>query len=97
MSSMYEIIRRPIVTEKGLAGKETQRTLCLEVHPDATKSSIKLAVEKIFKVKVEGVRTANYPGKERRRGRYSGYRADWKKAYVKLKEGEKMVEYAAHV
>lgn len=97
MSTMYEIIRRPIVTEKGLAGKETQRTLCLEVHPDATKSSIKLAVEKIFKVKVEGVRTANYPGKERRRGRYSGYRADWKKAYVKLKEGEKMVEYAAHV
>lgn len=97
MSNMYQIIRRPIVTEKGLAGKETQRTLCLEVHPDATKSSIKLAVEKIFKVKVEGVRTANYPGKERRRGRYSGYRADWKKAYVKLKEGEKMVEYAAHV
>ena len=97
MSTMFEIIRRPIVTEKGLAGKETQRTLCLEVHPDATKSAIKQAVEKIFKVKVEGVRTANYPGKERRRGRYSGYRPDWKKAYVKLKEGEKMVEYAAHV
>jgi large subunit ribosomal protein L23 len=97
MSSLYEIIRRPIVTEKGLAGKENQRTLCLEVHPGATKGDIKTAVEKIFKVKVEGVRTANYPGKERRRGRYAGYRADWKKAYVKLKEGEKMVEYAAHV
>jgi large subunit ribosomal protein L23 len=94
---MFEIIRRPIVTEKGLAGKENHRTLCLEVHREATKTDIKTAVEKIFKVKVEGVRTANFQGKERRRGKYAGYRPDWKKAYVKLKEGEKMVEYAAHV
>jgi large subunit ribosomal protein L23 len=48
-------------------------------------------------VKVESVRTANFVGKERRRGKYAGFRPDWKKAFVKLKEGEKMVEYAAHV
>lgn len=95
--NQYTIIRRPVVTEKGLAAKENARTLCLEVSPDATKSDIKTAVERIFKVKVELVRTANFPGKERRRGKYAGYRPDWKKAFVKLKEGEKMVEYAAHV
>jgi len=93
----YRIIRRPVVTEKGLAAKENHRTLCLEVSPDATKTDIKTAVERIFKVKVESVRTANFPGKERRRGKYSGFRPDWKKAFVKLREGEKMVEYAAHV
>ena len=93
----FYIIKRPVVTEKGLAAKENDRTLCLEVAPAATKTDIKTAVEKIFKVKVESVRTANFHGKERRRGRYSGFRPDWKKAFVKLKEGEKMVEYAAHV
>ena len=93
----FYIIKRPVVTEKGLAAKENDRTLCLEVDPSATKTDIKAAVEKIFKVKVESVRTANFHGKERRRGRYSGFRPDWKKAFVKLREGEKMVEYAAHV
>ena len=97
MTNVYHVIRRPLVTEKGLAAKENQRTLCLEVAPAATKTDIKAAVEKIFKVKVESVRTAMFHGKERRRGRYAGYRPDWKKAFVKLKEGEKMVEYAAHV
>ena len=97
MKNVYDVIRRPIVTEKGVAAKETQRTLCLEVHPSATKTEVKQAVEKIFKVKVEAVRTANFYGKERRRGKFAGYRADWKKAFVKLKEGEKMVEFAAHV
>ena len=97
MSNVYDVIRRPVVTEKGLAAKENKRTLCLEVAPSATKSDIKAAVERIFKVKVESVRTAMYVGKERRRGRYSGFRPDWKKAFVRLKEGEKMVEYAAHV
>jgi len=97
MTNVYHVIRRPVVTEKGLMAKENARTLCLEVTPSATKTDIKTAVEKIFKVKVESVRTANFQGKERRRGRYAGYRPDWKKAFVKLKEGEKMVEYAAHV
>jgi large subunit ribosomal protein L23 len=91
---VYTIIRKPLVTEKGVAKKDEERTLCFEVAPDANKIQIKAAVEKIFKVKVAEVRTSNFTGKMRRRGRYSGYRADWKKAYVRLKAGEKMPEYA---
>ena len=93
MKSHYQIIRRPVITEKGLAVKETQGTLVFQVAPTATKTEIKEAVQAIFKVKVDSVRTANFPGKERRRGKYSGYRPDWKKAYVTLREGEKMIEY----
>ncbi len=92
--SPFEVIQGPLVTEKSETRKETDRTLCFEVNPKATKTDIKNAVQAIFKVKVEAVRTANFPGKLRRRGRYAGYRRDWKKAYVKLKEGQKMVEYA---
>jgi large subunit ribosomal protein L23 len=90
----YEVIRRPLMTEKGVTKKETERTLCFEVHADANKIQIRAAVEKLFKVKVEDVRTANMVGKLRRRGRFSGYRSDWKKAYVKLKAGEKVPEFA---
>ncbi|MSO20998.1 MAG: 50S ribosomal protein L23 [Acidobacteria bacterium] len=92
--NLYQIVTRPIITEKGLAAKDEQRTLCFEVHPDATKTEIKEAVQQLFKVKVESVRTANFPGKERRRGRLIGYQKDWKKAFVKLVVGEKMIEYA---
>jgi len=94
MKSAYQIIRRPVITEKGLGVKETEATLVLQVAPGATKTEIKEAVQSIFKVKVDSVRTSNFPGKERRRGRFAGYRPDWKKAYVKLKAGEKMPEYA---
>ncbi len=97
MKSAYQIIRRPVVTEKGHMVKETQRTLVFEVAAAATKTEVKQAVQTIFKVKVDSVRTANYPGKERRRGRFAGYRADWKKAYVKLKTGEKMPEYVQNL
>jgi len=93
----YQIIRRPIITEKGLGVKETQHTVVFEVSAAATKTEIKEAVQQIFKVKVSSVRTANFPGKERRRGKFAGYRPDWKKAYVKLKEGEKMPEYAQNM
>jgi large subunit ribosomal protein L23 len=93
MSASYDIIRRPVITEKGLTLKEEDGTLCFEVSDRASKTQIKEAIEKIFKVKVDHVRTMNVPGKERRRGRYTGYRPDWKKAYVKLREGEKMIEY----
>lgn len=93
----FKVIRRPIVTEKGLGAKETQRTVVFEVAAGATKTDIKEAVQRIFKVKVEAVRTANFPGKFRRRGRAEGYRRDWKKAYVKLAEGEKMIEYAENL
>jgi large subunit ribosomal protein L23 len=97
MKSHYQIIRRPVITEKGLAVKETQGTLVFQVAPTATKTEIKEAVQAIFKVKVDSVRTANFPGKERRRGKFAGYRADWKKAYVRLKSGEKMPEYAQNL
>jgi large subunit ribosomal protein L23 len=92
--TIHEVIRRPLVTEKGVAKKDDERTLCFEVAPDANKVQVKQAVEKLFKVKVAEVRTANMEGKLRRRGRFSGYRPDWKKAYVRLKDGEKVPDFA---
>jgi large subunit ribosomal protein L23 len=97
MKSAYQIIRKPVITEKGLGAKETHATLVFEVAGRATKTEVKEAVQRIFKVKVDSVRTANFQGKERRRGKFAGYRPDWKKAYVKLKAGEKMPEYAQNL
>ena|SRR5579862_1289096 len=94
---IYRVIRRPIITEKGLGVKETQHTVVFEVAPEATKTEIKQAVQKIFKVKVTAVRTAIFHGKFRRRGRAEGFRRDWKKAYVKLAPNEKMIEYAENL
>ena len=93
MNNLYEIIRRPLITEKSTALKETQHSLCFEVHRDATKPEIKKAVETLFGVKVKDVRVANVHGKVKRQGRYVGRRPDWKKAYVVLKKGEKMIEF----
>ena len=93
MSNIYRVIKRPIITEKGLTLKENDQTLCFEVDDNASKTQIQEAVEQLFKVKVARVRTMVVPGKMRRRGKYSGYRSDWKKAYVTLREGEKMIEY----
>jgi large subunit ribosomal protein L23 len=92
--TVYEVLRRPLVTEKGVTKKEDERTLCFEVAAEANKTQVKAAVEKLFKVKVAEVRTANVEGKMRRRGRFTGYRPDWKKAYVKLKPGQKVPEFA---
>ena len=92
--TIYDVIKRPIVTEKGVAKKDEEQTLCFEVAPGANKIQVKAAVEQLFKVKVARVRTVTQTGKLRRRGRFSGYRSDWKKAYVRLKAGEKMPEYA---
>ncbi len=97
MKTVYTLIRRPIITEKGLGVKETEGTLVFDVAREATKTQVKEAVEALFKVKVAAVRTANFAGKERRRGRYAGFRPDWKKAYVKLKTGEKLPEYASNL
>jgi len=91
--TIYEVIKRPLVTEKGTTKKDVERTLCFEVAQGANKIQVAAAVEKLFKVKVEQVRTSNVEGKLRRRGRYAGYRSDWKKAYVKLKAGEKVPEF----
>ncbi|MGH9377212.1 MAG: 50S ribosomal protein L23 [Terriglobia bacterium] len=93
----YQILRKAIITEKGLLVKEQSRTLVFQVDPHANKSQIKSAVEEAFKVKVEAVRTANFYGKMRRRGRTSGYRLDWKKAYIKLRPGEKIPEYGESI
>lgn len=91
--NLYDILRRPLVTEKALVRKENERTLCFEVPAEANKTQIRAAVEKIFKVRVEDVRTTVVAGKLRRRGRFAGYRPEWKKAYVKLKPGQKMPEF----
>ena len=93
MPTTYTVIRRALITEKGLGVKETEGTLVFEVAESATKTEVKQAVETLFKVKVGSVRTANFLGKERRRGKFSGYRPDWKKAYVRLKAGQKMPDY----
>lgn len=97
MPTTYTAIRRPLITEKGMGVKETEGTLVFEVAPAATKTEVKQAVELLFKVKVASVRTANLAGKERRRGKYAGYRPDWKKAYVRLKSGEKMPDYVQNL
>ena len=93
MPTLYNVIRRPLITEKGIGVKESEGTLVFEVAPDATKTEVKQAVETLFKVKVSTIRTANILGKERRRGKFTGFRPDWKKAYVRLKSGEKMPDY----
>ena len=93
MPTVYTVLRRPLITEKGMGMKEAQNTLVFEVALKATKTEVRQAVESLFKVKVDGVRTATVEGKERRRGKFSGYRPDWKKAYVRLQAGEKMPEY----
>jgi large subunit ribosomal protein L23 len=91
--TIHDVLKRPLVTEKGITKKEEERTVCFEVALDANKIMVKQAVEKLFKVKVETVRTATFDGKLRRRGRFAGYRSDWKKAYVKLEAGQKIPEF----
>ncbi|MDR1727283.1 MAG: 50S ribosomal protein L23 [Acidobacteriota bacterium] len=88
------VLRTPVITEKSTLLKENMQTLAFKVLRDANKIEIKDAVEKIFKVKVASVRTANFHGKKKRQGKYVGRRSDWKKAYVTLKEGEKMIEFS---
>ena len=89
----YQVILAPLVTEKSTRLKDAQRLLCFKVARDASKIQIKQAVESLFSVKVETVRTSQMHGKMKRVGRNLGRRADWKKAYVKLRTGEKMIEY----
>ena len=89
---IQDIVRRPLVTEKSTLEREEGGIYVFEVARDANKIQIKRAVEAQFDRKVADVRTANVRGKERRQGRYVGRRADWKKAYVRLAEGEKPIE-----
>ena len=91
--TIHDVLVRPLVTETGMTKKEEERTLCFQVSADANKIQVKQAVEKLFSVKVEEVRTANFEGKLRRRGKFTGYKSDWKKAYVKIAEGQKVPEF----
>ena len=97
MNRIEFVLKLPVITEKSTLVKENLRTVTFKVLRDANKIEIKDAVEKIFKVRVQSVRTAVFHGKKRRQGRYTGRRPDWKKAYVTLKEGEKMIEFSETV
>lgn len=90
---LTDVIRRPLITEKTTILREDGRTMVFQVAADANKIEIKRAVEKLLGSKVESVRTALAHGKVKRQGRFSGRRSDWKKAYVRLREGEKMPEF----
>ena len=90
MEEPYKIIRRPLITEKSTIQKEMNNQLAFEVDRRANKIEIKKAVERIFKVQVEDVRTQNYQGKIKRLGRLTGRRRHWKKAIVTLKPGQKI-------
>jgi large subunit ribosomal protein L23 len=90
------IIKSPLITEKANMLKDKENKYTFMVEKKSTKGQIKEAVEKLFKVDVEGVHTAVIPGKLRRMGQHAGYRSDWKKAIVKVKKGQeiKIVEEA---
>lgn len=86
----YDIIRRPLITEKTTIQKEAANQVSFEVDRRANRVEIKRAVEKIFNVRVVGVRTMQIRGKIKRRGRIVGRRRDWKKAMVTLGPGERI-------
>jgi len=90
MKEPHHIIRKPVITEKSTQLKDTNRQYVFEVYQAANKLEIQSAVERLFKVKVTEVRTANVLGKLKRLGRKYGKRPDWKKAIVTLKEGDRI-------
>ena len=90
---LTDVIRRPLVTEKTTILREDGLTLVLQVATDANKVQIRQAVEQLFGSKVAEVRTTSMRGKLKRQGRFVGRRPDWKKAYVRLKDGEKLPEF----
>jgi large subunit ribosomal protein L23 len=101
---VWDILRSPVVTEKSVilkedstdedSGRKTGQVLTFRVDKKASKTEIKGAVEEVFNVKVASVRTIQYEGKVKRRGRIEGRRPGFKKAYVTLRKGEPMVDYA---
>jgi len=90
---LTDVIRRPLITEKTSILREDGRTLVFQVAPNANKIEIKRAVEQLLGSKVASIRTSIAHGKIKRQGRFAGQRPDWKKAYVKLRDGEKMPEF----
>jgi large subunit ribosomal protein L23 len=90
---LTDVIRRPLITEKTSLLREDGRTIVFEVAPGANKIEVKRAIEQLLGAKVESIRHSISIGKIKRQGRYAGRRSDWKKAYVKLREGAKMPEF----
>jgi large subunit ribosomal protein L23 len=96
MKEFLKTIRQPLITEKSTILREKDGTYCFRVHPNANKIEIAHAIESIFvkdKVKVAAVRTSRVNGKLKRMGRFSGHRASWKKAWVKLAPGSGEIEF----
>ena len=91
--NLHEIIRRPLVTEKSNIGREETNIVTLAVDPRANKHEIGRAVEQLFKVDVLEVRTMRMPRKSRRVGKHAGRKAEWKKALVRLAEGQTIEFY----
>lgn len=90
MKNIYEVLKRPRLTEKSMGLQENHNQIVLQVDRRANKNEIKQAVENIFSVKVEKVRTANLPGRKKRMGRYVGTTSDYKKAFVTLSVESKL-------
>jgi large subunit ribosomal protein L23 len=90
MREAHQIIKRPLITEKSNRQKEEGNQIAFVVDPKAGKIQIRQAVEKLFKVKVLSVRTMNVTGKKKRLGKFLGRKSDWKKAIVKLREGDRI-------
>ena len=90
---LTDIIRRPLITEKTSILREDGRTIVFQVALDANKIQIKRAIEQLLGAKVASIRTTIAHGKVKRQGRFAGRRPDWKKAYVTLREGQKMPEF----
>ena len=91
--NLTEVIRRPLITEKSSILREDGKTIVFAVARDANKVDIRRAVEHLLGAKVASVRTTLAHGKVKRQGRYAGRRPDWKKAYVRLRDGEKLPEF----
>jgi large subunit ribosomal protein L23 len=86
--NIHEVIRRPLITEKSTIGREENNLVTFAVDPRANKHDVRRAVEELFSVSVEEVRTMRQPRKKRRMGRFIGRRPEWKKAIVRLAEGQ---------
>jgi large subunit ribosomal protein L23 len=90
---LTDVIRGPLITEKTSILREDGRTIAFRVAADANKLQIKQAIEQLLGAKVSSIRTNITHGKVKRQGRYAGRRSDWKKAYVRLRQGQKMPEF----
>ena len=95
MAELHEILIRPIITEKSTGLSDTQNTYVFEVGETANKIQIRQAIEQVFGVQVLDVRTIRVRGKYKRFGRYYGKRSNWKKAYIKLADGDALNFYGA--